>query len=60
MEQLVKPSLLGVRGVTKVSHRARLLQSELERAKTQQETNETSPGAGVQLVQLTATLGAGG
>ena len=46
MEQLVKPSLLAISGVTKVSHRAQMRQSELERAKLQPDSCTKAPIAG--------------
>jgi hypothetical protein len=52
MDQLVKPSLLAISGVTKVSHRARMLQSELKRATAQTTSCKTGADSVVQLTQL--------
>jgi Fe-S cluster biogenesis protein NfuA len=43
MEQLVKPSLLAISGVTKVSHRAQMPQYELERCRPQELTIQRRP-----------------
>ena len=56
MEQLVKPSLLAIRGVTKVSHRGRMLQSEIERAKLQADGCNTGLDRSSQFVQLGRSL----
>jgi Fe-S cluster biogenesis protein NfuA len=56
MEQLVKPSLLAISGVKKVSHRARLLRGELQRSKDPPVGCRTSAGgasdSGSQFIQL--------
>jgi Fe-S cluster biogenesis protein NfuA len=52
MEQLVKPSLLAINGVTKVSHRARMLQSELDGAKVQRDGCKAGRDSVTSFVQL--------
>jgi Fe-S cluster biogenesis protein NfuA len=57
MEQLVKPSLLAIPGVTKVTHRGRMLESELTRAKLQPGNCKTGPASAVEFVPLNSSQG---
>ena len=60
MEQLVKPSLLAISGVTKVSHRAQMRLSELERAKLHPDSCYQGLDSGIQIVQLSRSGAASG